>query len=445
MSSNFQHDFFAGDENQPSNLSKTAGSAGYWLLHIAKVAFLIYSGVHGIMASIKFAADNPLAQIAQIVGIVIIEGVLFGLYLAWHNNKITGTAQSITAVITYGLGFILATLGIVTDSQTHSGAGELSPMLALYLRWGLPVAPAFMALGALLTHELAPIQLQRRKEAAKMAEHKEAEFTAHMAALAAELEGKKALANMQLNARQNVISQITAAYNGDDIQQSIRLTAQANLPQLLKQAGITALPEKIEQPKLTADEQPEPTATDRLTASLAIGYDINKPSVNHPRYQVVCGQSSVLMKNLGEAIALAMSLADGTRTIKVMDGEVEAFAVTDKPEKTPAVMFTGSETEQYNIHLFLIAVRGYGLGKYQIDEIGRTPRQPEDTAPNMSEQTIHYWIMQEAEKRGVSQLDLIKEMGKAVLGVDEQEETPQGPDTPLMANGHSLNGHNGSS
>lgn len=124
--------------------------------------------------------------------------------------------------------------------------------------------------------------------------------------------------------------------------------------------------------KMIAERLPDtPPAVDRFAAPLATGYDMSQPSVNHPRYKVVCGPSYVLIKNLGEAVALAMSLADGTRTIKVMDGEVEVFAATDKPERVPAVVFTGSETEQYHIHLFLIAVRGYGLGKYQIDEIGR--------------------------------------------------------------------------
>lgn len=62
--------------------------------------------------------------------------------------------------MTGGVGFLLACLGIVADSQLQAGAA-LSPWLSAYLLWGLPVAPAVMALGALLVHELDPGQLRR--------------------------------------------------------------------------------------------------------------------------------------------------------------------------------------------------------------------------------------------------------------------------------------------
>ena len=334
-SDQFQHDFFADEnKNEQSGMSKKMGAIGAWMLHIAKVAFLLYSGVHGIMASIGFASDNLIARLAQIAGVVIIEGVLFGLYLAWHNQKITGDYQTIAAGATYGIGFLLATLGIVADSQTNAGV-ELSTVMILYMRWGLPIAPAIMALGAILTHELAPGQLLAREKSQELQKHQEEEFKAHMASLNAELEAKKTVANMQLNARKNVVTRIAAAYNADEVQEAITQTALANLPQLLMSAGI----EPIEQSERVGVEASE------------------------------------------------TRLIDSTKD----DEDDEAF----NPE-----------------------------------------------------QTLHYWVMEEAKKRGVKQTDILLELGQVLLGMQptQQAESAQPPtvdeqDTPLSVPNPSPNGN----
>lgn len=263
----FQHDFFTEETSvEPSPLAQKAGAIGTWLLHLAKVAFLVYSGVHGVMASLKFASESGFAQLAQIVGIIITEAVLFGLYLAWHNQRITGAAQSIAAGITYVIGFTLATLGIIVDSQINSGLA-LTPFLANYLAWGLPIAPAIMAAGALLTHELAPHQLMARQVRSAQQAHEEAVFQAHMAAQWAELEAKKALANMQLNARRNVVSQIASAYNQPRVQEAITQTAIDNLPQLLVSAGIQNIAHQTASAQSDTAASPQPTMTADTTIS----------------------------------------------------------------------------------------------------------------------------------------------------------------------------------
>ena len=234
----FDNDYFQEkQEAGPGKAGRVVGGGGMWLLHIAKVAFLVYSGYHGINATASYRGAGELAMIAGIVGIVVTEIVLFSLYLAWHNQKITGAAQSITAGVVYGVGFVIACLAIVVDSQLNAGMA-LSPWLADYLHWVLPVAPAFMALGALLVHELSPDQLRGRKQATEQNSFAEDQFLAYMAGLRAEMDAAKMIKNMQLNTRMATAKQIAQAYSGEDVQRAIAATARQNVPALLRAIGI---------------------------------------------------------------------------------------------------------------------------------------------------------------------------------------------------------------
>lgn len=234
----FEQDFFNQDKPAgPGRGGQAMGALGGWGLHLAKVAFLLYSGYHGISASWTYAGNSDLARVAQTVGIVALEVVLFSLYLAWHNQRITGTEQSIAAGVTYGVGFALACLGIVADSQLHAGIA-LSGALGWYLRHGLPLAPAVMALGAVLTHMLAPGQLRARREAAERVEFEQEQFDAHMAAQRAEMEAAKLVKNFQLNARMGAARQIAQWYSSDQAQRAIAQTALHNAPALLRAAGV---------------------------------------------------------------------------------------------------------------------------------------------------------------------------------------------------------------
>ncbi len=234
----FEKDFFEQETQAgPGRGGRVIGGVGMWGLHLAAATFAIYSGYHGISATVNYRAAGGLGQVAGIVGIVTIELVLMSLYLAWHNGRITGAAQSIAAGVTGGVGFILACLGIVADSQLQAGY-ELSGWLAVYLSWGLPIAPAVMALGALLTHELDPGQLRARREANERVDLEEARFTAHVAGLRADLETARIVANMQLNAKAAAAKQVAAWYGTDQAQRAITATALQNAPNLLRSIGV---------------------------------------------------------------------------------------------------------------------------------------------------------------------------------------------------------------
>lgn len=234
----FDNDYFQEtQEAGPGTTGRVVGGAGMWLLHIGKVAFLVYSGYHGINATAAYRGHSELGAVAGIVGIVVTELVLFSLYLAWHNQRITGAAQSIAAGVTYAIGFIIACLAIVVDSQLNAGM-TLSSWLASYLHWVLPVAPAVMALGALLVHELAADQLRGRKEAKEKNTFAEDQFKAHMASLRAEMETSKMIKNMQLNTRMATAKQIAQQYSSEGVQRAIAATAEQNIPALLRAIGI---------------------------------------------------------------------------------------------------------------------------------------------------------------------------------------------------------------
>ena len=234
----FDKDYFTDDKPAgPGRGGRVVGGVGMWGLHLAAIAFAIYSGYHGISATVNYRASTGLGQAAGIVGILVIELVLLSLYLSWHNGRITGAAQSIAAGVTAGAGFILACMGIVADSQLQAGL-ELSGWLAVYLHWGLPIAPAVMALGALLVHELDPAQLRARRESTERGELEEAKFMAHVARLRADLEAARIVANMQLNAREAAAKQVAAWYGSDQAQRAITATALKSAPALLRSIGV---------------------------------------------------------------------------------------------------------------------------------------------------------------------------------------------------------------
>lgn len=237
----FDKDFFQTEQRAgPSRSGRVVGGVGMWGLHLAAVAFAIYSGYHGINATTVYRAESGLGMAAGVIGIVVIELVLMSLYLAWHNGQITGAAQSIATGVTASAGFTLACFGIVADSQLQAGI-PVSPWLSAYLTWGLPIAPAFMALGALLTHELAPTQLRARRESNERDELDEVRFSAQMASLKAELKATQTVVNMQLNARTAAARQIAAWFGTEEAQQAITQSALRSAPAVLRSIGIDTM------------------------------------------------------------------------------------------------------------------------------------------------------------------------------------------------------------
>jgi hypothetical protein len=225
------------DTGEVSRMGQAAGSIGAWILHFCKVTFLLYSGAHAVNATLNYAGNSDWSKATQIIGIVTLEAVLFGIYLAWHNGKITGSWQSTAAGITYIIGFALACLGIVADSQVNAGLA-VKPWLVWYLTWGLPIAPAIMAAGAILTSELAPDKLRQREQSNQKADLESEKFRAALAIQRAELKEAQTLRGMQLASRQAVLQELHKVYTGPEVQRAIASTAVDNAPALLRAAGI---------------------------------------------------------------------------------------------------------------------------------------------------------------------------------------------------------------
>ena len=231
-------EFFTGAEGQEqSTMSRTVGGIGSWLLHIVKALFLLYAMSHGINASLAYAGNHWWAQVAQIVGIVVTGIVLFGLYLLFMNRKIQGPRQMIAAAAVYVIGFTLECLAIVADSQLNAGQG-LSPWLRSYLLWVLPVAPAVMGLGAVIVHALEPEQGRAREQAEQKRQLEDERFSALLDQERAKLNEARAIRAMQGSSRQAVIKQLAEVYASEQVQQAITQTALANMPALLRAAGI---------------------------------------------------------------------------------------------------------------------------------------------------------------------------------------------------------------
>ena len=66
------YDVFADDlvQEEDDHAHAAVGLWGITLLHVMKVAFVIYSGAHNIQAAIIATGDNTFALIAQIVGVL---------------------------------------------------------------------------------------------------------------------------------------------------------------------------------------------------------------------------------------------------------------------------------------------------------------------------------------------------------------------------------------
>lgn len=225
------------DGDEQSATSVYVGKIGAWLLHIVKFLFVVYGASHGISASLAYAGNHWWAQVAQSVGIIVTGLVLFGLYLMFMNGRIQGPAQTIAAAAVYIIGFLFECLAIITDSQMNSGL-VLSGFLRGYLLWVLPIAPAVMGVGTVIVHSLEPEQSRARQRLEKERELAEERFKALIDQEIAKLNEARAVHNMQVTSRQAVIRQLGQVYMGPAVQDAIAQTAIANMPALLRAAGI---------------------------------------------------------------------------------------------------------------------------------------------------------------------------------------------------------------
>lgn len=296
-------DFFSEDA-AGSKTGNAIGGIGAWILHLVVFAFAIYSGYHGINATRTYHSGSGLGMAAGIVGILVIEAVLIGLYLAFFNRRITGDKQKIAAAATAGLGFILSCLGIIGDSQLQAGMA-VSPWLSAYLTWGLPIAPALMSLGAAVVMATEPKHLRGMAEAVQRENFEETKHTKRMAAKTAELMAAQQLANMQLNARMDAARYLLAAHRTPEVQSHIQASALANLPELMRSIGVD-LPygtviegQTVTEPPPPLEPAPAPESArraslidnlrDRLAGSIPnneVGQNTHAVTDNAPRQDV---------------------------------------------------------------------------------------------------------------------------------------------------------------
>lgn len=263
--------FFGDDQSEErSGSSLVVGNIGLWLLHLVMLTFAIYSGAHGINASLGYAGSSAFSKIAQVIGIVTIEVVLFGIYLSFLNGRITGAAQSIVAGITFMLGFTLALLGIVADSQVNSGL-IVSKEIRFYLTWILPIAPGFMALGALLIHVLSPHTLQYRKRDQQKRDLEDLSFSASLAIERARAEEEISKKGLQLLSRKAVFTELESIYSSAEFREAIKRTAIDRAPELFSEAGI--LIDRVTLPESTHAKPPRSIQYERERVPSSNGHN----------------------------------------------------------------------------------------------------------------------------------------------------------------------------
>lgn len=257
-------DFFAA--NPDAAKGGVLGGFSAILLHLIMVAFTIYSGYHGIHASAHYRAAAGLGAAAGVIGILIIEVTLIGIYLAYFYRRITGDAQKALAAVTFGIGFIFACLGIVGDSQMQAGI-EVSSWLSSYLAWGLPVAPAIMALGASAVLATEPRLLRLIRLTFKHEEYEEKRTRFQEQHADARRAIAQSTANVQLNTMLMTNAYVLAAWKTPEVQAYIQASAIENVPDILRQVGVNVpydAPLVIEgQVSPMPTEQPDPATEHR--------------------------------------------------------------------------------------------------------------------------------------------------------------------------------------
>ena len=234
-----EYDAFADDLMQEDG-GLTHAAIGLWgitLLHVMKVAFVIYSGAHNIQAAIIATGDNTFALVAQIIGVLVLEVTISALYMAGMAGKITGRLQSVIAAFFWVLGMTMASAGIVADSRLHAGY-ELGPVLTWYLTTGLFLAPVIMVTGAVLVVFTDPVLSQKIANSRDRAGiQREKVRTAVLVEKAAH-KSQLIVHNIRLGAQKQMAIEAKKYYQSEEVQGVLRETAMAALQDVMRQAGI---------------------------------------------------------------------------------------------------------------------------------------------------------------------------------------------------------------
>lgn len=302
-------ELFEGDEDD-SSAGSIMGRIGGGALHLCHVCFLIYSGYHGIHASSGYAANTEFAKAAQIFGILVIEISLLGIAMAVINGKIIGVRQMMAAGVTYALGFLFALMGILADSQLNAIAGEvasataaaaailaeaqaaasavtdsaaaailaeaqaaasaltgqrfgeLSNILSIYLKWGLPIAPAAMALGGFAVHIFEPARLRRFEELKQEQSVTKLKFEGRMIAARFDLQEQAAKAGFGIASRRAVIEEVMNYHKTPEFRQLVQDNVKRDIPLLLAAAGLKVNGRSSQVIEMEDGDEPVPTHYD---------------------------------------------------------------------------------------------------------------------------------------------------------------------------------------
>ena len=234
-----EYDVFADDliQEEGSQAQAAIGLWGITLLHVMKVAFVIYSGAHNIQAALIATGDNTFAVVAQIVGVLVLETTISALYMAGMAGKITGRLQSVIAAFFWVLGMAMASAGIVADSRLHAGY-ELGPVLTWYLTTGLFLAPVIMVVGAVLVVFTDPVLSQKIANSRDRADIRRDQVRTAVLVEKAAHKSQRIVHNIRLGAQNQMAIEARKYYQSEEVQDVLRETAMAALQDVMRQSGI---------------------------------------------------------------------------------------------------------------------------------------------------------------------------------------------------------------
>lgn len=225
-----EYDVFADDliEEEGDLTHAAIGLWGITLLHVMKVAFVIYSGAYNIQAALIATGSNTFALVAQIIGVLVLEATISALCMAGMAGRITGRLQSVIAAFFWVLGMTMAAAGIVADSRLHAGY-ELGPALSWYLTTGLFLAPVVMGVGAVLIVFTDPVLSQKIANSRDRAGiEREKVRTAVLIEKAAH-KSQRIVHNIRLGAQKQMAIEAKKYYQSEEVQGVLRETAVAAL------------------------------------------------------------------------------------------------------------------------------------------------------------------------------------------------------------------------
>lgn len=243
----FEDDLFIEEESENHH---TIGRWGKVVLHIMKGAFVLYSGAHNIQATLAATGSSPWAMTAQIVGVLVLEATIAGIYMAAMGGKITGKLQSVVAALFWVTGIVLASMGIVADSRLHAGQ-ELSSFLTWHLTTGLYIAPVIMVIGVALIVFTDPVLSQQIANSRDRAVIQRQKVRTAVIAEKANHESRKIVHSIRLGAQKQMAVFARQYYKSDEVQAVLKDTAIRQLQDVMRQAGIH-IPIKAALPAATA-------------------------------------------------------------------------------------------------------------------------------------------------------------------------------------------------